>query len=99
MDAGTIASIVLAVLLAISAVPWVFVWKRGSDLKSAGKDLVERYKNAIADGMITDAEKAEMGEAAVRIVEAGLDIWTTLDNLIRELTKIIQRKSSVRLRR
>jgi hypothetical protein len=91
MDAGTITWIILAVLLAISAVPWVFLWQRGKNLKDAGKDLVDRYNSAVADGTITDAEKAEMGEAAVRIIEAGLDIWTTLDNLIREIAQIIQK--------
>jgi hypothetical protein len=92
MDAETIINIILGVLLAISAVPWAVLWQRGSSLKKAGQDLVDRYRSGVADGKITEAEKAEMGEAAIRIIEEGLSIWTTLDNLIREIAKIVTKK-------
>jgi hypothetical protein len=56
------------------------------------RELSEAYKLAVADGVITDEEKAKMMDSMIVIIDEVSSIWKVLHNLYKEIMIIILRK-------
>jgi len=86
-----IATIVLGILVAVGAVGWAKLWRRGIKIVREAKLLTKEYRAAVADGKITDREKAQIGERAVEIIESATDIWQAVENLVREISRVVRK--------
>lgn len=91
MSACEIATIVLAVLTVISSVAWGTLWRKGRKIIKDARLIALQYRAAVADGRITDEEKRKIGETAVEIIESAVDIWQALDNLVREIARVVKK--------
>jgi predicted PurR-regulated permease PerM len=83
-------AIIASGVAVISAVGWGVVGSQISDLVKQLITLKNEYNAAVADGTITDAEKAQITDTIFAIIQDGLSISQTIYNLVVEITKIIQ---------
>jgi len=90
MSGYEIATIILAILTAISSVAWGRLWRKGKKIAKDAREIASEYRSAVEDGKITDKEKARIGDTAVNMLENAADIWQVMENLVREITGVIR---------
>ena len=83
--------IVLGILTVTSSIAWTRLWRKGRKIIKDARLIALQYRAAVADGRITDEEKRKIGETAVEIIESAADIWQALDNLVREIARVIKK--------
>ena len=90
MSVYQIIAVILGVLSIVSSVAWTRLWRKGKRIVKDARLIALQYRAAVADGRITDEEKKKIGETAVEIIESAADIWQALDNLVRELARVVR---------
>ena len=83
--------IVLGILTVTSSIAWTRLWRKGRKIIKDARLIALQYRAAVADGRITDEEKRKIGETAVEIIETAADIWQALDNLVREIARVVKK--------
>lgn len=91
MDWYEIAAIVWAVIGLLGTVAWGVLFNRGRKLWAGLQELKDDYKKAVADGKITDTEKAEIADNIIDIIEHTTSIWQVLQNLIFDVSGVIRK--------
>ena len=87
-----IALIVFGVVTLLAGVSWVTLIKKFKGISQVAIQLKDDYYDAIADGTITDLEKARMGEQAIYLIENAIDAMQILSNLWLSIRRIVIRR-------
>jgi len=90
MSGYEIATIILAILSAISSVAWGRLWRKGKKIVKEAREVASEYESATQDGKITDEEKKQIGDSVVKIIKNAADIWQVMENLVREIARVIR---------
>jgi len=90
MSGYEIATIILAILTAISSVAWGRLWRKGKKIVKEAREVASEYESATRDGKITDEEKKQIGDSVVEIIKNAADIWQVMENLVREIARAIR---------
>jgi len=90
MSGYEIATIILAILTAISSVAWGRLWRKGKKIVEEAREVASEYESATRDGKITDEEKKQIGDSVVEIIKNAADIWQVMENLVREIARVIR---------
>ena len=89
MNWSEISTIILAVIAVVAAVGWGVLFTRGRQLWTALQKLRDTYKQAAADGKITDAEKAEIADDLIDIIDHATSVGQVVYNLFSDILGII----------
>lgn len=92
MELNQILLIIIAVVAAVGGVSFTALITMGKRAIAEMRELSEAYKLAVADGVITDEEKAKMMDSMIVIIDEVSSIWKVLHNLYKEIMIIILRK-------
>uniref|UniRef100_A0A6M3IZN1 Holin n=1 Tax=viral metagenome TaxID=1070528 RepID=A0A6M3IZN1_9ZZZZ len=92
MSGYEIATLVLAIVTVLAGVAWQSLFQKSKDFVAKAKKLTTEYNEAVIDGTITDAEKAQMADTAIGMVQDGLDILQGLRNLAGSIIHIVKKK-------
>ena len=92
MSGFEVATLALALVGVIAGISWgvlISTWK--SLIKNA-TELRDIYQTAMADGTMTDKEKAQVADKAVEVIEDVLTLWQQSVNIFSRIKKIVIRK-------
>lgn len=92
MSGYEIATIVLAVVTLMAGVSWLTIISRAKSLVRNLKDIKDEYQAAIANGVISEDEKARIVQEAIEVMEDAISLWQNLVNLALQLRKLILRR-------
>ena len=92
MSAWEIATIVLAVTTIITTANLARVWSKGRNLVKGVLAIRQEVKKALEDGRITDEEKKQIGDIAIKIILEMTDIFQALANLSLAITRVVRRR-------
>lgn len=92
MDWYQISTIVLAVFALLAGVSWGILFTQGRQLWAALQKLRDTYKQAVANGTITDAEKAEIADDLIDIIDHATSVYMVIYNLVIDVLSIISRR-------
>ena len=92
MGTYELATLVLAIGALLISVSWIKIARDLRSIASAGRDLKEKYGQAITDGTITDAEKTVIADAAIVMIESVIEVAKELTNIALALKRIILRR-------
>ncbi len=92
MDAQTIVAIIFGIIALIVAIPFGVIKLKGKDVIQHAKNVKADYDKAVADGTITDVEKAKIADEAILLIQDLIDLWQIVENAIRNIAGIIKRK-------
>lgn len=92
MDWQTILAIILGIFTILAGVSWAVLASRAKSIWKALQDLKANYLSAVADGVISDAEKAQIADNLIAIIGEATSIWQALQNVYTEILLLIQRR-------
>ena len=81
--------IVASLVAVIAAVAWGTLFASFKQMLSDLKLAYDDYKQAMADGTITDAEKAQIADALMAALEQAVSITQVVANLVAQILAII----------
>lgn len=86
-----ITTIILGVATVLLGVAWATLWTRGKRLWAGMLELRDDYKKAVADGTITDAEKAEIADDLIDIIDHATTLWQAIRGIIFNIIGIVKK--------
>ena len=91
MSVSEIIAIVMAVFMILAGVSWAVLFTRAKKLWEDLKGLKVDYEKAVADGVITDVEKAQIADRLISIIGEATSIWQALQNAVMQILLLIRR--------
>jgi len=92
MSVNEIITLVLALAVVVGGVSWAALINTGRSVVKNARELRDRYQNAVADGNIDDAEKAQIAKEAIDLIEDLLDLWQQMINIFYQVKKLMLRR-------
>ena len=90
MSWSEITTIIFGVVAILLGISWVTLWARGNKLWAGLKNLRDNYKKAVADGVITDEEKAGIADDLIDIIDHATTLWQAVTNIIVDIIVVIK---------
>ena len=92
MSVNEIITLVLALAVVAGGISWAALFSTGRSVIKNARELRDRYQNAVADGTITDTEKAQIATEAIELIEDLLDLWQQSISIFHQIKRVILRK-------
>jgi len=93
MSLSEVINIMLILIALISAVSWGILYSKSRSAWANMMKLKSEYEDAIADNVISNAEKAKMADTMIAIITDASSIWQAMENLARQIIPILRKKA------
>lgn len=86
-----IFNMIVLIIAVLASASWGLVYQRSRSLIKNLFELRDKYKAAVADGNITDAERVAIAQEIVEVIDDVTTIWRQVENLIHKLVPFFRK--------